>query len=93
MIRLAGILVACVCYGRKTPLDCGRVAQASYHGWRDTTVDIDAIAIPDPDAFYRTLPELKESLKINIELACPADLFRSCPGGAIAPCSSSVTPW
>ena len=49
-------------------------------GWRDTTVDIDLRFIPDLDELYRFLPDLKEELSINIELASPPDFIPPLPG-------------
>lgn len=44
-------------------------------GWRDTTVDIDLTFEPELDELFRALPELKEKLEINVELACPSDFI------------------
>jgi hypothetical protein len=41
-------------------------------GWRASTVDIDMIAVPDSGALLRSIPALKESLSVNVELASPA---------------------
>src|SRR5437868_3486767 len=49
-------------------------------GWRDSTVDIDLKFEPDRDELYRALPEIKESLAINVELASPADFIPELPG-------------
>ena len=49
-------------------------------GWRATTVDIDLAVRPDSDALLRALPELKERLHVNVELASP-DLFLPIPAG------------
>ncbi len=49
-------------------------------GWRETTIDIDLRFVPDHDELYRELPQLKESLRINIELASPADFIPQLPG-------------
>jgi len=43
-------------------------------GWRDTTIDVDLKAEPEPQGFFECLPRLKDDLDINIELASP-DLF------------------
>lgn len=48
---------------------------AVLHGWRDNTVDIDLRFDPELDELYRALPELKEKLQINIELASPSDFI------------------
>ncbi|MEO5589276.1 MAG: hypothetical protein ABIS03_06800 [Gemmatimonadaceae bacterium] len=39
--------------------------------WRDSTIDIDLKMVPERDALFRALPELKERLEMNIELAAP----------------------
>lgn len=48
--------------------------------WRDSTVDIDLKFEPELDEVFRSLPELKESLEINIELAAPSDFIPELPG-------------
>lgn len=55
-------------------------ASAVLLGWRDSTIDIDLKAIPDPDELLRRLSELKESLQINIELAAPDNFIPALPG-------------
>ena len=40
-------------------------------GWREMTLDVDVKADPEPLGFFESLPRLKESLEINIELASP----------------------
>jgi hypothetical protein len=49
-------------------------ATAVHVGWRTGTVDVDLKIVPESDALFGALPELKESLRISIELASP-DLF------------------
>jgi hypothetical protein len=49
-------------------------------GWRDTTVDMDLHAEPEPSGFFEALPELKESLDINVELAAPFHFIPALPG-------------
>ena len=49
-------------------------ATAVLVGWRTTTIDVDIKIVPDSDRLLRVIPELKETLQINIELASP-DLF------------------
>lgn len=49
-------------------------ATAVLIGWRETTIDVDLKIIPESDELFRALPELKESLRLNVELASP-DLF------------------
>src|SRR5947209_4822653 len=53
---------------------------AVLQGWRDTTIDIDICFAPELDEIFRALPELKEKLQINIELASPPDFIPSLPG-------------
>ena len=53
---------------------------AVLQGWRDTTVDIDLRFVPELDELFRALPELKEKLQINIELASPSDFIPPLPG-------------
>jgi hypothetical protein len=48
-------------------------ATAVLSGWRDATIDIDLKLVPDDDALLRAIPELKESLQVNVELAAPID--------------------
>lgn len=49
-------------------------------GWRDTTIDIDLRFEPELDEIFRALPELKEKLHVNIELAAPSDFIPPVPG-------------
>jgi hypothetical protein len=53
---------------------------AVLHGWRDSTVDIDVRFAPELDELFRSLPELKERLHVNIELASPQDFIPPLPG-------------
>lgn len=53
---------------------------AVLHGWRDSTLDIDLRFVPEPDELYRAIPEIKERLKLNIELAAPSDFIPELPG-------------
>ena len=46
-------------------------ATAVLLGWRETTMDVDLKADPEPAGFFECLPRLKEELDINIELAAP----------------------
>lgn len=70
--------------GRKVSVE-GRVyltggATAVLLGWRTSTLDIDIKVIPDHDAVLRLIPELKESLQVNVELASPDDFIPPLPG-------------
>jgi hypothetical protein len=48
---------------------------AVLQGWRESTIDIDIKIVPDEDRLLRLIPELKESLQINVELASPDDFI------------------
>jgi len=48
-------------------------------GWRETTIDIDIRFEPELDELFRALPELKEQLQMNIELAAPSDFIPPLP--------------
>ena len=52
---------------------------AVLEGWRRTTKDVDVKIIPDDDALLRSIPELKERLEINVELASPDDFIPPLP--------------
>lgn len=49
-------------------------------GWRETTIDIDLKLVPELDEILRKLPQLKEDLQLNIELASPDDFVPALPG-------------
>lgn len=53
---------------------------AVLHGWRDATLDIDLRFEPEPDDLFRSIPEIKEQLQLNIELAAPSDFIPELPG-------------
>jgi len=55
-------------------------ATAVLYGWRATTIDVDVLLRPEDDEILRAIPALKESLEINVELACPADFIPELPG-------------
>jgi len=48
---------------------------ALLEGWRDSTVDIDIRIEPESDRLLRAIPEIKERLSLNIELASPIDFI------------------
>ncbi len=54
-------------------------ATAVLLGWRATTIDVDILLVPDEDTL-RAVPELKDRLQVNVELACPADFIPPLPG-------------
>jgi hypothetical protein len=55
-------------------------ASAVLRGWREGTVDVDIKVVPENDRILRAVPEIKERLHINIELASPADFVPPLPG-------------
>jgi len=55
-------------------------ASAVLQHWRDSTVDVDITLIPDSDRILRAIPDLKERLHVNVELASPADFVPPLPG-------------
>ena len=55
-------------------------ATAVLYGWRASTVDVDLKIVPDTGAVLRAIPELKEALGINVELASPDDFIPALPG-------------
>ncbi|HYC58913.1 MAG TPA: DUF6036 family nucleotidyltransferase [Thermoanaerobaculia bacterium] len=55
-------------------------ASAVLFDWRKSTVDIDITIIPEDDRVLRVIPELKEALHVNVELASPAHFIPPLPG-------------
>jgi hypothetical protein len=55
-------------------------ATAVLLGWREATIDIDVALIPESDRVLRAIARLKNELRINVELASPAD-FIPVPAG------------
>jgi hypothetical protein len=55
-------------------------ATAVLFGWRQSTIDVDIRMVPEDDSVYRAIPEIKESLRVNVELASPADFLPEVPG-------------
>jgi hypothetical protein len=55
-------------------------ATAVLIGWRSSTIDVDIALAPEQDELLRALPALKEQLRINVELASPAQ-FIPLPAG------------
>ena len=49
-------------------------------GWRPSTIDIDMVAVPDSGEMLRSIPKIKESLAVNVELASPAHFIPVLPG-------------
>jgi hypothetical protein len=44
-------------------------------GWRATTIDVDMALVPVQDELLRAIPAIKEQLRVNVELASPADFI------------------
>lgn len=55
-------------------------ATAVLLGWRESTIDVDVKLVPDSDRILRAIPRLKESLKLNVELASPLEFIPVPPG-------------
>lgn len=55
-------------------------SSAVLFGWRESTLDIDIKVFPEDDRVLRVLPEIKEQLQVNVELASPADFIPQLPG-------------
>jgi uncharacterized nucleotidyltransferase DUF6036 len=55
-------------------------ASAVLLGWRTTTIDLDIKLVGADDAVLRMLPDLKERLRINVELASPDHFIPELPG-------------
>ena len=50
-------------------------ATAVLAGWRQSTIDIDLKIVPEDDALFRAIPDLKDALQVNVELASPDDFI------------------
>lgn len=55
-------------------------ATAVLVGWRQSTIDIDLAMRPESGALLRAIPELKERLHVNVELASPDQFIPVSPG-------------
>ncbi len=55
-------------------------ASALVEGWRDSTLDIDIRIEPESDRLLRAIPEIKERLFLNVELASPIDFIPPADG-------------
>ena len=55
-------------------------ASAVLHGWRETTLDVDLTIMPERDEVYRAIPQIKEDLEINVEIASPFDFIPEIEG-------------
>jgi hypothetical protein len=54
---------------------------ALLHGWRDTTIDIDIKAMPEPAGFFQAIALLKEREAVNMSWPVRTILFRRFPAG------------
>jgi len=50
-------------------------ATAVLFGWRPSTIDVDVKIVPEHDRLFRAIPQIKERLYINVELASPVDFI------------------
>jgi hypothetical protein len=55
-------------------------ASAVLLGWRGSTIDVDLKIEPEQDEVLRAIPELKDRLEVNVELASPGDFMPELPG-------------
>ncbi len=55
-------------------------ATAVLLGWRPSTIDVDIKMDPEADRLFRALPQIKDRLEINIELAAPDQFIPEVPG-------------
>ena len=55
-------------------------ATALLLGWRSTTIDIDLSLDADAEHLLSLVPQLKQELDLNVELASPADFIPELPG-------------
>jgi hypothetical protein len=55
-------------------------ASAVLLAWRGRTIDVDLKIEPEQDEVLRAIPELKDRLEVNVELASPGDFIPELPG-------------
>lgn len=55
-------------------------ATAVLEGWRASTRDVDFKMEPDDPGIFDAIPEIKEELRINLEIASPDDFVPALPG-------------
>jgi hypothetical protein len=55
-------------------------ATAVLIGWRESTIDVDLLLVPEDERALRAVPRLKDELAINVELASPLDFIPVPPG-------------
>jgi hypothetical protein len=78
--RLHELLRALGHTGARGRVDLTGGASAVLFGWRASTVDVDLSFEPEHGVLFQALPELKERLHVNIELARPSDFVPELPG-------------
>ena len=49
-------------------------------GWRESTIDVDIRLVPETEVLLRAIQRLKDDLRVNVELASPADFIPVRPG-------------
>jgi hypothetical protein len=55
-------------------------ATALLRGWRQSTVDVDLLPVPEDDLLLRAIQGLKEELHLNVEIAAPSHFIPELPG-------------
>jgi hypothetical protein len=55
-------------------------ATAVLFGWRQSTIDVDVLLVPETERLLRTIQRLKDELRVNVELASPVDFIPVPPG-------------
>lgn len=55
-------------------------ATAVLLGWRGSTIDVDVKIAPESDRLLRAISRIKETLRMNVELAAPDDFIPVPPG-------------
>ena len=53
---------------------------AVLEGWRETTIDVDLKALPEPQGFFEAIAELKDLIDLNVELAAPDEFIPELEG-------------
>jgi len=54
-------------------------ASALLFEWRQSTIDVDLKIEPERDEVLRAIPQLKDQLELNVELASPGDFIPELP--------------
>lgn len=55
-------------------------ATAVLMGWRPTTIDVDLKLDGEAESILKAIAHIKEELRVNVELASPADFIPELPG-------------